>query len=205
MYPNSTSLFESRTSSDGPSAVAAVLDRIISVEGSQASPVRDVTFHGLRFAHVAPHYLGPYPTCGGGDFCAARAGVVVIEGAERVVVDGCEFDHPGGNGVCISNYNRNTTVSNNHLKQLGEVGIALIGSTDLINATGGNFPMSTKISGNLIHEVATKLRGGSFFFQSMAANTELSGNVAFNGPRAGMSCCKVSLLPALIPLIFFNT
>jgi hypothetical protein len=78
----------------------------------------------------------------------------VIEGAERVVVDGCDFDHPGGNGVCVSNYNRNTTVSNNHLHQLGEVGVAIIGSTDLINATGGNFPDGTLIEGNLINEVS---------------------------------------------------
>ena len=69
---------------------------------------------------------------------------------------------------------------------VGRVGFVVQGLTDGIDATGGNYPLDTRIHSNFVYEVATKMRGGSFFFQSMAARTELDHNVALNGPRAGV-------------------
>jgi len=56
-----------------------------------------------------------------------------------------------------------------------------------MDATAGDFPLGTKIIGNLIHDVAVKLRGGCAIFQSLAARTEVAGNVIFSGPRAGIN------------------
>ena len=79
------------------------------------------------------------------------------------------------------------TIISNHISHTGEVPINLQGETDWIDATAGTFPESTVIAGNLIHEVATKLRGGCAFFQSLAARTSFTGNVVFSGPRAGLN------------------
>jgi hypothetical protein len=54
-------------------------------------------------------------------------------------------------------------------------------------AASSRFPVGTWIHHNFVYEVATKMRGGSFFFQSMSARTELDHNVALNGPRAGVN------------------
>jgi hypothetical protein len=51
--------------------------------------------------------------------------------------------------------------------------------------------IGTRIHHSFVYEVATKLRGGCFFFQSIAAKTELDHNVALNGPRAGVNFVRV--------------
>ena len=174
--------------SSAPSkVVGSVLSEIVVVNGSQHRPVRGVKLVGLRFEHSRPHFDGPYPACGGGDFCTAKTGAVVIRGAEDVSVEGCEFHHTGGNAIAILAYNRRVSVTSNHFSNIGETPVNLQGDTDLIDATGGNFPLETKVARNLIHEVSTKLRGGSAIFQSLAARTSIHGNVLFSGPRAGIN------------------
>ena len=88
--------------------------------------------------------------------------------------------------MAILDYNRGVEVANCSLTHVGEVGFVVQGQTDGINATGGNYPIDTRIHHNFVYEVATKMRGGSFFFQALAARTELDHNVALNGPRAGV-------------------
>ena len=42
---------------------------------------------------------------------------------------------------------------------MAEVGFVVQGTTDGIDATGGNYPIHTRISRNFVYEVATKMRG----------------------------------------------
>jgi hypothetical protein len=98
-----------------------------------------------------------------------------------------DIEHPGGNAVAIIDYNRGVVVAHCSIRHVGEVGIVVQGSTAGIDATGGNYPVGTHIHHNFVYEVATKMRGGCFFFQSLAAQTELDHNVALNGPRAGIN------------------
>ena len=184
VWPNATS---SAAATPFQEVVGSVLSEIIVVNGSVSHPVRGVRLIGIQIQHSAPHFAGPYPACGGGDFCTARTGAVVIRGAEDFILSGCEVHHTGGNAVAVLEYNRNVSITSNHFSHTGEVPISLQGVTDWIDATAGNFPESTVIAGNLIHEVATKLRGGCAFFQSLAARTNFVGNVVFSGPRAGLN------------------
>ena len=170
-----------------PQIVAAVLEQLISVNGTQALPVRDVMFSGFKIRHSAPHYLGPYPTCGGGDYCPSRSGAVVVTGSENVALEWFDLAHTGGNGVAVVDYNRDFSISNSSFRYIAEVGIAMQGLTDGVNATRGNFPLDSKIESNLLYEVATKLRGGSAFFQAISARSLVKGNVMLNGPRAGIN------------------
>eukprot|EP01046_Picozoa_sp_COSAG06_P032431 COSAG06_NODE_3241_length_5629_cov_2.050814_4_plen_83_part_00 len=66
---------------------------------------------------------------------------------------------PGGNGVALIDYNRYVTVSGCSLRHVAEVGFVVQGMTDGIDATGGNYPIHTRISRNFVYEVATKMRG----------------------------------------------
>ena len=99
--------------------VAPLLDSLIQLEGTQAEPVRDVTLSGLVFVHTAETYMKPYGVPSGGDYAIHRNGAVRFQGTERSTVGGCLFDRMGGNGLVISNYNRNTTVVDNSFRKLG--------------------------------------------------------------------------------------
>ena len=181
LMPNGTALAKDAK------VVAAVLERIIAIVGTQAKPVTCVTVRGFKLRHSASHYVGPYPTCGGGDFCAAKTGTVFVSGAENVTISKLDIDHPGGNGVAIIDYNRDVVIAGCSLRHIAEVGFVVQGVTDGIDATAGTYPIGTRITENFVYESATKMRGGSFFFQSLSAQTELDRNVALNGPRAGVN------------------
>jgi len=73
-------------------------------------PARNVTVSGLTLRHSASTFLAQYEVPSGGDWAAHRGGMVVVEGAAGVVVEGCTFDAPGGNGLVLSNYLRDTRV-----------------------------------------------------------------------------------------------
>ena len=132
--------------------IAPVLDALIMVEGTQSDPVRDVTLSNFTFAHSAETYLKSYEVPSGGDYAIHRNGAVRLQGTERSTVSSCHFDRLGGNGLVLSDYNRNTTIAGNHFRKLGDSAMVLVGSAELLDATGGNQPRLTKIEGNTAYE-----------------------------------------------------
>lgn len=169
------------------SGIGTVLDTLINIEGGMDSPVQNITIANLTFAHTATTFLKHYEVPSGGDWAIHRGGAVFVEGVDGFLLQNCLFDAPGGNGLFLSNYIRNAIVDSNEFVYCGDSAIAVVGSTKLIDGTDGNQPRGTKIIGNLIHEVGIFGKQTSAYFQSLACETEILGNVFFNGPRAGIN------------------
>ena len=168
--------------------VGTSLDEVIVIEGSQSSPVTNFTITNIRFAHTAPTFMEDYEaTPSGGDWSIHRSGTVFVEGAKNFVIRNCTFDSPGGNALMLSNYIRDSVVEDNEFVWVGDSAIVLLGSTNLIDGTSGDQPRGTKILGNLVHENGIFGKQTAAFMQSMACQSELRGNVFFNGPRAGVN------------------
>ena len=163
------------------------LQLLVSIRGSMADPVFNITLQNLTFAHTAPTYLEKYEVPSGGDWSVHRGGTVFVEGADGVLIYNCVFDSPGGNGVFLSDYVRNSSIVSNEFKYTGDSAVVAVGSSELIDGTSGNQPRGTKIIGNYAHEIGIWGKQVSFFMQSLACQTELVGNVVFNGPRAGIN------------------
>ena len=169
------------------SGIGSNLDAVISIRGFIDNPIINVTLNNLIFAHTAPTYFKSYEVPSGGDWSIHRQGTVFIEGTENLVLHNCTFDSVGGNGVFVSNYNRDTVIAGNEFKYAGDSAIAVVGSAKLIDGTDGNQPRGTKVIGNLAHEFGIWGKQTSFYIQAKACQTELRGNVFFNGPRAGIN------------------
>ena len=168
--------------------VGTSLDEVIVIEGSQSSPVNNFTIANIRFAHTAPTFMEDYEaTPSGGDWSIHRSGTIFVEGAKNFVIRNCTFDSPGGNALMLSNYIRDSVVEDNEFVWIGDSAIVLLGSTNLIDGTSGDQPRGTKILGNLVHENGIFGKQTAAFMQSMACQSELRGNVFFNGPRAGVN------------------
>jgi hypothetical protein len=78
--------------------------------------VKDFTFRGIDIRDTALTYLGDtladvHGMPSGGDWALQRSGAVLLEGTEHAAVDGSFFTGIDGNGVFLSNYNLNATVS----------------------------------------------------------------------------------------------
>ncbi|XP_065920298.1 uncharacterized protein [Dysidea avara] len=167
--------------------VGPVLDQLIAVMGSQDKPVTNITIANLVFAHSATTYMSSYEVPSGGDWSVHRGGAVFVEGAEHVLVQNCRFDSPGGNGVFLSNYVRDAVIEENEFVWVGDNAIVAVGTAELIDGTNGNQPRGTQVIGNLVHEIGIYGKQVCAYVQSVACQTQLIGNVFFNGPRAGVN------------------
>lgn len=179
LYPNGTK--------PPTSGVATNLHRLFNIRGTMDDPVYNVTFVNLTFTHTEPTYLQPYEVPSGGDYTVHRGGAVFAEGVYGFTVQQCVFDSLGGNGLFMSKYMRNAVVENNIFRSIGDFAILAVGSSRLIDGTSGEQPRGTKIVGNLIHDFGLFGKQTSGYMQSLSCQTEISGNVIFNGPRSGIN------------------
>ena len=58
-----------------------------------------------------------------------RSGAILFEGTELATVTECLFERLDGNGIFLSNYNRNATLSHNEMAWIGGTAMAAWGST----------------------------------------------------------------------------
>ena len=163
------------------------LQRLLNIYGTMDSPVYNITLTNITFTQTEPTYFESHEVPSGGDWAIHRGGAVFVEGVDGFTMQNCVFDSPGGNGLFLSNYIRNAIIEANEFRYVGESAMAAVGSTDLIDGLSGSQPRGTKIISNLVHESGIFGKQTSPYMQSLACETELIGNVFFNGPRAGIN------------------
>ncbi|XP_057307631.1 uncharacterized protein LOC130645609 isoform X2 [Hydractinia symbiolongicarpus] len=187
---NSKVLYYSPNGTDGglPSVVTIPqLPSLLTIIGNKHKPVKNVSAKGLKFQHTTQTFLESYMVPSGGDWSVHRNGAVYIQSSEGVTVQGCTFDSPGGNGLFVSNYNRETIISHNLFYRLGDNGIVLVGDSNLIDGTRTNQPRGVQVLYNLLFENGLWGKQTYPYVQSRACEIHLEGNVFFNGPRAGIN------------------
>ncbi len=169
------------------SGIGTALDQLVVVQGSRLDPVYNITLTNLTFAHSSATFLRPYEVPSGGDWAIHRGGSVFAEGIDGFLLQGCFFDSPGGNAAFLSKYVRNAVIENNEFAFTGDSAILAVGSTKLIDGTDGNQPRGTRIISNVAREIGVFGKQVSPYMQALACRTELTGNVFFNGGRAGIN------------------
>ena len=170
------------------------------VVGTAAAPVRGVSFAGVGFRDTAYSYMAPHAMPSGGDWAMRRDAAVFVEGAEDFALDGCVLERLDGNAVMLSGYNRRAQVTRNEFAWIGDTAIAAWGKTTSRDATyaaaapglgedgtGGEQPWFTNVSYNYVHEIGVWEKQSSFYVQFVTQQNVIEGNVAYNGPRAGVN------------------
>ena len=99
-----------------------------------------------------------------------------------------------GHGIFFSGYTRGAVVDRNEFVSIGETAVNQWGYTDGSpvpgmgwDARAGNQPRGTRVTENLVHEIGLWTKQNSFYFQSESFNNVIEGNIAYNGPRAGVN------------------
>lgn len=175
---------------------------LFNITGTKTLPVTDVTIRGLTLRDTRITYLDPHGMPSGGDWALQRSGAVLLEGTERCTVEGNAMIRLDGNAVFLSAYNRNTTIAKNDVSWNGDTVFAAWGITGKCvnekcdkkldwpvgpDGRNGEQPRGTKVLSNLVREIGIWQKQSSMWFQAVAAQTHLAGNVHFNGPRAGLN------------------
>ena len=85
-----------------------------------------------------------------------RGAAVVLEGVENICVAQCRFDQPGGNGVLLSNYARNSSILGNDFGGVGDSAIVSLGRPQREengqDHMDGLFPAGNRIAFNHVHD-----------------------------------------------------
>ncbi|KAJ9469344.1 hypothetical protein DIPPA_01757 [Diplonema papillatum] len=185
---------------------AVVLETLVSMVGTQDDPVMNVNFQGLRIADAGPTYLtAGHGVPSGGDWALQRAGAIFMEGTQGCSLRENLVTKLDGNAVMISGYNRGLVIEKNEFSWIGDSVLASWGYTMPLNTTGnmsdsvlaqykngidgtdGNQPRGTQVLFNYAHEMGHFEKQSSFWFQAITAQTNLTGNIAYNIPRAGIN------------------
>ena len=151
----------------------------------------NVAVHGVGFRDTAVSYLEPHGMPSGGDWALQRTAAVVVQGTEHISFDGCTFLRLDGNGVLVSGYARNTTITRSEFAWTGATAIAQWGDTSFgdnggdnavkgmgWDGRGGEQPRFTTISFNLIHELGIWEKQSAAYFQAKSCQNTIE--VVFN-------------------------
>eukprot|EP00316_Scyphosphaera_apsteinii_P011180 CAMPEP_0119345442 /NCGR_PEP_ID=MMETSP1333-20130426/107488_1 /TAXON_ID=418940 /ORGANISM="Scyphosphaera apsteinii, Strain RCC1455" /LENGTH=733 /DNA_ID=CAMNT_0007357911 /DNA_START=423 /DNA_END=2624 /DNA_ORIENTATION=+ len=188
------------------SVVVPQLRTLVNISGTQWQPVSAITHRGIAFRSARYTYMDPHGVPSAGDWALDRVGAVFMQGTEGCIFDGCTFERLDGNGVMVSGYNRNATITNSDFAYVGGNAIAAWGYTNEtatdpgrpgvalsgypqagVDGTDGEHPRHTLVSGCSAREVGLYEKQSSFFVQAKTAQSTITGNVFFNGPRAGIN------------------
>ena len=183
LWPNrSVPAAGSPNAAEGPSVVLPLLESILVINGS-----KNVSFSGFEFTETRATFMNMYESPSGGDWAVHRGATVLVTNAEQVSVRDCVFNQTGGNALMLSGGVTNSTVEANEFVHTGDSAVLLLGRTQGIDGTAPTYPNHNRIAYNLMHEIGAYGKQTSCVFHSLAANSTVTGNVCFNGPRAGFN------------------
>ena len=160
---------------------------LISMQGTQEKPVRNITVSGINFRDAAYTYMTPHGVPSGGDWSLQRNAAVFLEGTEHVHINNCSFVRLDGNAFMLSGYNRYAVVAENVFAWTGDSAMAAWGYTEENDGTNGEQPRNNSILFNYAYELGIYQKQSSMWFQAKSCLNLLQGNIFFNGPRAGIN------------------
>ena len=175
----------------GPSSAT-----LLSVLGSQAAPVVNVSLRGLGFTDAAITYLEPHGVPSGGDWALARSAAVLAEGVEGLAVSFCNFTRLDNNALLLSGYSRGARITDSAFSLLGESAIALwgrVGGEEALapdfgwDTRNGDQPRFTLVQRNLCSRIGIWQKQSACLFQAEAALTRAADNIFYDVPRAAVN------------------
>jgi hypothetical protein len=122
-----------------------------------------------------------------GDWSVYAGGAVAVRDSDGVSVEGCSFVANGGNHLLFSGRARACSVRECLFARSGDSAIVALGRAAMEDGTSDTCPVDLDISRNLAHDMGIWGKQQGFLYQALSARTRVSGNVAWNGPRAAVS------------------
>ncbi len=183
------------------------LDELIVLKGSEARPLRNVTIRNIRFTGTNRTFMQTREPLLRSDWTIYRGGAILLDGTEQITVAHCVFDNLGGNAVFVSNYNRDCTISDNHIHDIGASAIAFVGNPDAVRSPAfryeefvpwdemdyergpktNNYPRSCTARGNLIHNIGFIEKQVAGVQIAMSAGLQIAHNTIYEVPRSGIN------------------
>ena len=119
------------------------------------------------------------------------SGAIFIEGAEDVRVQHNTLTRLDGNGVFVSGYTRNVSITDNEFSWIGCNPMASWGYTDENDGTDGQQPRWTRVLRNYVREWGHYEKQSSMWSNNKACLVEVEGNIVSQSARKSHPICTV--------------
>lgn len=186
---------------------ASLLKNSIELHGTAGQPLQNIRLQDLHFIHNERSFMDTREPIVRSDWTIYRGGAVLMDGTAHCSIVGCTFTGLGGNGVMVSDYNRQDTVRECLIAHIGASAICFIGDTgaarspafryedfipyEQMDKTPGprteNYPSACLATDNLIHDVGEIEKQGAGVEIDLASSITVSHNSIYDVPRAGIN------------------
>ena len=173
---------------------APVLTQLISIEGTQEKPVRNLHFEGLRFegANWDIPAFGYNEVQAGFHKDNATGGTFPLPFAiDCSWAIGCSFDrckllHTGASGISLGVGCRDSAITRSHFEDVG--GIVISAGHYTLSKKDPNSPTAKlTIADNVIHDCGTVHPSCPAIWQAFAPQSVIEHNLLYNLPYTGIS------------------
>ncbi|CAN5782291.1 PDZ domain-containing protein [soil metagenome] len=185
----------------------SVLTDLIHVSGTMYKPAKNISIQNISFTQTARSFMLVKEPLLRSDWTIYRGGAILLDGCENITISNCNFYELGGNAVFVSNYNKQDTIRDNHIYNIGGNAIAFVGSAHAVRSPAfryekfvpwnemdytkgsktNNYPQYCKAIGNLIHSIGNIEKQVAGIQISMATHITASHNTIYAVPRAGIN------------------
>jgi hypothetical protein len=107
---------------------------------------------------------------------------VQLQDTQRCTVSSALFQRTDGNAVYLGGWNRNVSVLDSEFVWLGMSAVASLGLTQQDDATGGEQPYGTLLSGLVVRELAIYEKQSSAYFLGRTPLSRVENSLFYNGP-----------------------
>lgn len=190
-----------------------VIKDLIQLKGSKESPVKNIYFKGFNFTQSSYTFMEDYEPVARGDWSIHRGGAIFMEGTEDCLIEDCNFEYLGGNGVFMSAYNRNNIVTGCRFVHTGESAVCFVGLPSAVRfyqtwddkeIDGKNwndmrknmdlkpgpktpdYPKDCIVENSIMHDFGDVGKQVAGVYISMSHKIKASHNTIYNCPRAGI-------------------
>lgn len=187
--------------------IAANLEAIIQLHGSEDNPVENINLEGLEFAHTAPTFMKTKEPLMRSDWSIYRNGAVFLEGTKNCTIQNSTFHLLGGNAIFGSGYNEKDKIENNLIEDIGASGIAFVGLPKAVRSPSfrydefvppekmdtvsgpktSDYPHNCIARNNLIRHIGIIEKQVAGIEIQMASTINIIHNTIYNVPRAGIN------------------
>jgi hypothetical protein len=183
------------------------LKSLFEFRGTANRPVKNIRIEGIELSHTLRTFMETKEPLLRSDWTIYRGGAVFMEGAENCIIKNCFLNTVGGNGVFMSNYNRDNVVSGCHIANAGASGVCFVGDANAVRSPSfeyktfvplnqmdpvpgpktNNYPANCVVENTLMYglgQVEKQIAGVEI---SMAMDIKVSHNTIYDVPRAGIN------------------
>lgn len=184
-----------------------LLKHLIEIKGTIKNPVKNIAIKGIELTQTIRTFMNKYEPLLRSDWTIYRGGAIILEGTEYCKIINCFLHNLGGNAIFCSNYNKNSFLSSNHIKNIGASAICFVGDSKAVRSPTfiyeqyipynemdkeygpltNNYPSDCKVYDNLIHNIGLYEKQTTGVELSMCQNITVSHNSIYNTPRSGIN------------------